>query len=107
MTGAVVRVTTQDGEPWFVAKDVREALGLETGNLQRVLDENERMTIDKRVIGILERGNRSIVIVNESGLIELIFRSRKFEAKAFKRWIKRTYSRRSKRTAAMSWAKKR
>jgi prophage antirepressor-like protein len=85
VTGAAVRVTAQDGEPWFVAKDVCDALGIGSGNLSRDLDADEQGVIHLMTPG----GKQEIKIVNESGLYELVFKSRKPEAKAFKKWVKR------------------
>ncbi|MBG9788513.1 BRO-N domain-containing protein [Brevibacillus laterosporus] len=41
-----VRVILKDGEPWFVAKDVCEVLGIgNQGNAVGRLDEDEKQTI--------------------------------------------------------------
>ncbi|QJT08024.1 BRO family protein [Oceanidesulfovibrio marinus] len=80
-------IQDENGEPWFVAKDVCVILGIDTNNIQRDLDEDERMTLNKRAIGINERGNQDILVINEAGLYSLILRSRKPEAKRFKRWV--------------------
>jgi anti-repressor protein len=75
----------QDGEPWFVAKDVCDVL--EMGNPRTsltLLDEDERNTV-QIVDG--NRGNPNLSIISESGLYSLTLRSRKPQAKAFKKWI--------------------
>lgn len=79
-----LRVINRDGEPWFVAKDVCDALGL--GRQQdstRYLDDDERgaCLVDT------PSGQQSMTAVNEPGLYTLVLRSRKPEAKDFKRWI--------------------
>ncbi|EIT85955.1 prophage antirepressor [Fictibacillus macauensis ZFHKF-1] len=81
-SGHQVRTVLQNGEPWFVAKDVCTILELSnpTMVLQR-LDEEERAKLN-----LGRQGNTNIV--NESGLYELIFASRKREAKQFKKWVK-------------------
>ena len=79
-----VRVETIGGEPWFVAKDVCDALSLTniTETLNR-LDDDEKLTSV-----ILNSGQgRQMWLVNESGLYNLIFQSRKPEAKAFRKWV--------------------
>lgn len=83
-----VRVVDQNGDPWFTAKDVCDCLGL--GNISealRGLDEDERITLSNPDgnprAGIPHQMN----MVSESGLYSLILRSRKPEAKAFKRWV--------------------
>jgi anti-repressor protein len=83
-TGADVRTAMIDGEPWFVAADVCAALAI--GNHSQAtsyLDDDERGVISSETPG----GVQSISVVNEPGLYSLILRSRKPEAKAFKRWI--------------------
>ena len=76
-----VRVMQQDGESWFVAKDVCEVLDIKNPT-QAVgrLDEDERA-----MLNIGRQGNANVV--NEYGLYNLVLASRKPEAKAFKRWI--------------------
>lgn len=80
-----LRVLMKDGDPWFVAKDVCDAVALgNTTEALRGLDEDERNTV-RNPEG--NRGNPNVTIINESGLYSLILRSRKPEAKAFKKWI--------------------
>jgi prophage antirepressor-like protein len=82
---AQVRTVTVGGEPWFVAKDVCDALSITNqGNAVARLDEDEKQTI--RLTDTLSR-NPNTTLVNESGLYQLILGSRKPEARAFKRWI--------------------
>jgi anti-repressor protein len=80
--GQQLRVVEHDNESWFIAKDVCEILEIQnvTQALNR-LEENERSMFN---IGRQGKAN----IVNESGLYELIFASRKPEAKTFKKWVK-------------------
>ena len=78
-----VRVVEYEGQPWFVAKDVCECLGLDTSNLSKMLDEDEKGTYTVRTPG----GKQEMSIVSEPGLYSLVLRSRKPEAKAFKRWV--------------------
>lgn len=84
--GVSVRtVAGEDGEPWFVAKDVCEALALSnTGQAIAGLDEDEKGSI---IINDGTPGNPSKAIVSEPGLYSLVMKSRKPEAKAFKRWV--------------------
>jgi prophage antirepressor-like protein len=80
-----LRVIVRDGEPWFVAKDVCDALGFtHTPSAIRELDADERDTVR---IQHSTSGNPNVTIINESGLYSLILRSRKPEAKAFKKWV--------------------
>ena len=74
----------KDGEPWFVAKDVCDALTLENSRKATAsLDDDE-----KGVSPIVTpSGTQQMTIVSESGLYNLIFQSRKAEAKAFRKWV--------------------
>ena len=79
-----VRVVDIDGEPWFVAADVCRVLGYDhTPSALRSLDEDERGV----QIMHTPSGNQEMNIINESGLYNLIFRSRKPEAKKFRKWV--------------------
>lgn len=77
-----LRVITQDGEPWFVAKDVCEALGVDTSHVRRGLDDDEVATLPN-----WQGKGAAPLIVSEAGLYALILKSRKPEAKSFKRWV--------------------
>ncbi|WP_445490444.1 BRO-N domain-containing protein [Niallia sp. 03133] len=78
-----VRTVIKDGEPWFVAKDVCDVLELsDTNKALLVLDEDEKCKHEQ-----YSGSGRKPMIINEAGLYTLIIRSRKPEAKAFKRWI--------------------
>lgn len=103
--------TGDDGDPWFVAKDVCDVLGFKnTADATKNLDENEKSSIEpnmlsqqvglentlnprtigknvRTVIPEAGKGGRNLTLVNESGLYSLIFNSRKPEAKAFKKWV--------------------
>lgn len=81
-----LRVVKDDnGEPWFVAQDVCDALCI--GNVSQSLnrlDDDEKNTI---ILNDGIPGNPSKAVVNEPGLYSLVLSSRKPEAKAFKRWV--------------------
>ena len=80
-----IRTLTIDGEPWFVAVDVCNALEIiNSRDAVARLDDDEKNTV---VLTDGIRGNPQKIIVNEPGLYTLILGSRKPEAKAFKRWI--------------------
>ena len=84
--GNDIRVMTDEqGEPLFVLKDVCDALGL--GNTSRVADrlDSDDLTLSKVIDnrGVL----RETFLVSEAGLYEVIIRSDKPEAKAFRRWV--------------------
>jgi len=78
---AEVRVILRDGQPWFVAKDVCDILGLiNTSRAVGTLDDDERSNFK---LGRQGKTN----IINESGLYALIFKSRKAQAKTFRKWV--------------------
>lgn len=80
-----IRAVTVDGEAWFVAGDVTKVLGLNNvGQALASLDDDEKSSV---TINDGTPGNPNRAIVNEPGLYSLILRSRKPEAKAFKRWV--------------------
>lgn len=82
-TGQEVRAVVDDG-PWWVAADVCAVLAHSNPTMAVAgLDE------DERGLRIVETpsGQQQMVVINEAGLYSLILRSRKPEAKAFKRWV--------------------
>ncbi len=85
-----VRVTTRDGDPWFVAADVCRVLEIvNTSQAVARLDDDERDTVNLNTLCQTEgiRGNPNAAIVSESGLYALIVRSDKPAAKRFRKWI--------------------
>lgn len=79
-------IKDEGGEPWFVAKDVCDALGIRTDTIRGTLDDDEVDEIpNPNSIGVTH--GRAPLIITEAGLYSLILRSRKPEAKAFKRWV--------------------
>ncbi|VTZ26121.1 hypothetical protein MPC4_110066 [Methylocella tundrae] len=82
--GHVVRTVSKDDETWFVAADVCEVLELtDTGKTVERLDDDEKGTNTIRTLG----GPQNLLTVNESGLYNLIFTSRKPEARKFRKWV--------------------
>lgn len=81
-----VRTMMIDGEPWFVGKDVAEALKYNEPHkaIQRHVSEDDGM---KHPITDSTGRNQDAWIINESGLYALIFGSRLESAKRFKRWV--------------------
>ena len=83
--GKGLRVAIQDGEPWWIATEIGEVLGLKgDGNdITKTLEPSEKGPISIRTPG----GIQDVVAVNESGLYALVFKSRKPEAKRFRVWV--------------------
>ena len=80
-----VRTIEIDNEPWFVGKDVAEALGYsDTAKAIRVHVDPEDKGVDEMAT---PGGKQNITIINESGLYSLILSSKLPGVKEFKRWI--------------------
>ena len=84
-----IRTTEKDGEPWFVGKDVAEALGYANTKdaLASHADEEDKRIIQRSENATFDIPNRGLTIINESGLYSLILSSKLPTAKEFKRWI--------------------
>ena len=82
--GVSVRVLRENEQIWFASVDVCKALGIKNNRqaLSR-LDEDEKGVFSNDTL----RGKQKLAHVNEFGLYNLIFESRKKEAKDFKRWV--------------------
>lgn len=80
-----IRAVEIDGEPWFVGKDVAEALGYSDTDqaLRKRVDDEDKLTRQFDGSG----QNREMYIINESGVYSLIFSSKLESAKKFKRWV--------------------
>lgn len=89
-----LRIQTIGGEPWFVAKDVCNALHIiNSRKAVSNLEDDEKLSITIRVNagGVTSSDtkfrNQEVTAVNESGLYNLIFQSRKPEARKFRKWV--------------------
>ncbi len=79
-----VRIIDLDGELWFVAADVASALDYPSApQMTRNLDDDEKGMHNVHTLG----GSQEMLIINESGLYSAILKSRKPEAKKFKKWV--------------------
>lgn len=84
--GNIRTLTDEQGETWFVAKDVTDALGfLSAKDGIRGLDDDEKGGQIVPTPG----GEQKVSMINESGLYSCILKSRKAQAKKFKRWVTR------------------
>lgn len=82
-----VRVVHRDGAPWFVLADVCRILDLSNPSKAAAsLDDDERHTLTNGE-GIAAPQVQQVTVISESGLWSLILRSRKAEAKRFKKWV--------------------
>ena len=80
-----IRTVTIENEPWFVGKDVAEALGYSEPRsaVSKKIDEADRGVAEMET----PSGKQNMTIINESGLYALIFGSKLESAKRFKRWV--------------------
>lgn len=84
--GQLRAIQDESGEPWFVAKDICNALGLaNTTEALRGLDDDEVSNFINSEVA--QNGGRAPRIINEPGFYKLVLKSRKPEAKAFQRWV--------------------
>lgn len=80
-----IRTLEKDNEVWFIGKDVAEILGY--SNTRDALTKHVDSE-DKAGVAIHDgRQNRSMIIINESGLYSLVLSSKLPTAKKFKRWV--------------------
>ena len=81
-----VRSLEIDGEPWFVGKDIAEALGYSDTNkaVAMHVDDDDKKLNDKTSPSF---GQRGATLINESGMYSLIISSKLPEAKEFKHWV--------------------
>jgi prophage antirepressor-like protein len=82
--GNKVRTTVIDGQPWFCAADICQAL-----EISNPRDAVGRLDEDEKGVALTDTpgGAQEMIHVSESGLYSLILTSRKPEARNFKRWI--------------------
>lgn len=74
-----------NGEPWFVGKDVAEALGYANPRnaVPTHVDNEDKLSTQIEYAG----QKREVTVINESGLYSLILSSKLPNAKKFKRWV--------------------
>ena len=80
-----IRAIEKDGEPWFVGKDVAEALGFSNTRdaIKRHVDDDDKGVTKHDTLG----GKQDLAVINESGVYALIFGSKLPRAKEFKHWV--------------------
>lgn len=80
-----IRTVTIDNEPWFVGKDVAEALGYAEPRsaVSKKVEECDRGVAEMET----PSGKQKMTTINESGLYALIFGSKLESAKRFKHWV--------------------
>lgn len=82
-----IRTVNIDGEPWFVGKDVANALGY-SNNRKAISDHvGEEDKRDGVTIRDSIGREQNPILINESGMYSLIFGSKLESAKRFKHWV--------------------
>lgn len=80
-----IRTVIENGEPWFIGKEVADIL--EYANTAKAIrdhvDEEDKLT--ERIVRSGQ--NREVIFINESGLYSLILSSKLPNAKKFKKWV--------------------
>lgn len=82
--GYPIRFVDHEGEWWAVLADIANALGL---NQRKIKQRLPHEVLSKHPIKDSKNRMQEMLIVNEFGIYETIFSSRKKEAKAFKSWV--------------------
>ena len=85
MFGEVRTLTNEQGETFFVGKDVAQALGYSNTRkaLQDHVDDEDKGVTKRDTLG----GIQQMVVINESGLYSLVLSSKLPQARDFKRWV--------------------
>lgn len=88
-----VRTVEKGGLVWFVASDIAKALNYRNADdMTRVLDDDEADTHIVRIpsknqYGAIGDIEKEVIIINESGMYHALLKSRKPEAKPFRKWV--------------------
>lgn len=77
-----LRALARDGEPWFVARDACDGLGIDRTATRR-LEADEKGVYSTHTPG----GDQELAVISFPGLLSLILGSRKKEAREYKRWV--------------------
>ena len=92
--GYNIRFIEQDGEWWAILKDICDALKLRSKDISQRLDPDMMIRAKVDVSedgsnGLRYKGQnktRHMLAVNEIGIYEALFASRRLEARKFRRW---------------------
>lgn len=91
--GHDIRFKEVDGEWYAILKDICDALGLHTFKVSQRLDPDMMIKIrvyecdiPSKEVRSRARKSQDMIAVNEIGIYEALFASRKLEARKFRRW---------------------
>lgn len=80
-----IRVIQQNGEPWFVGKDVCEALRY--SNSRKALADHIKENHKGVTFCDTPGGKQQLTIIDEAGLYSLVMRAKTDKAEAFQEWV--------------------
>lgn len=91
--GYDIRFVEINGEWWAVLKDICDALKLKTWHVSERIhpDMLEKVRVEvcdlgSNVVRSRARKTQDMLVINEEGIYEALFASRKLEARKFRRW---------------------
>lgn len=87
--GHDIRFVEHEGEWWAILKDICDALDLQVGKVAQRLDSDMQMRVPVEVeVPSKHVDNQTywMLAVNEIGIYEALFASRRLEARKFRRW---------------------
>ena len=92
--GKEIRFVEIEGEWWAILKDICDALKLRTAKVSERLDPDMMMRVVVEVSNVISNDLRSrgqnktrqMIAVNEIGIYEALYASKKLEARKFRRW---------------------
>ena len=90
--GHTIRFVEHEGEWWAILKDICDALDLQVGKVSQRLDPDMQMRVPVEVevpSKHVENQTYWMLAVNEIGIYEALFASRRLEARKFRRWSAR------------------
>lgn len=97
----LVRVVMLFDDPWWVAGDIAKVLGYARApDMVRNLDDDEKGVHILHTLG----GEQEFTIISESGVYAAVLKSRRPEAKVFRKWVTGTVLPELRRTGTYSMA---
>ena len=81
----IIRSVLINNEPWFVGRDIANALGYKNPAVALAdnVEESDKVVTKVSTLG----GEQNTIVINESGMYSLMFGSRLEKAKMFTHWV--------------------
>ena len=80
-----VRSVLLDGKPWFVLSDLCAILG--TKNVTQVARRLPKSDVSEAKIMGTKSGTRTVIVINESGFVQLVMTSRSTASHDLRQWM--------------------